>query len=201
MRKIRIFQHISLDGMISPGGANDDSDYANGGWTAAYRTPAGAQMLADAYGERYDLLLGRRTYDLWSKVWPSAKGGPFADRLNAATKFVATHRPTTLAWGPAQGLGDDILAGIRRVQATDGPDLIVSGSSTLSGVLLEHELADEVILIVYPLLFGQGKPFFPHTATPRELALINTKSTPTGVVINRYRHVGAPKSRTDSPGR
>jgi len=199
MRKIRIFEHISLDGVISPGGKDENSEYANGGWTAPYRTPAGAQLLAEQYGERYDLLLGRRTYDQWADVWPKVTGGPFADRLNAATKFVATHRPDSLNWGPAKDLGTDILAGIRRVKLTGGPDLIVCGSSTLTSLLLEQELVDEVVLIVYPVLLGRGKLFFSDSNHARELALLNTKTTPTGVLINTYRHVGSLRNRINPP--
>ena len=97
-----------------------------------------------AHGERFDLLLGRRTYDIWSGFWPKAPSSPMADRLNAATKYVATHRPESLEWGPFEGLGPDIVEGIRRIKSQDGPDLILSGSSTLTSTLLEHGLADEV---------------------------------------------------------
>ncbi len=190
MRNIRIVEHISLDGIISPGGRNEDSDYSNGGWTAPYRTPAGAQAVAEAQGERFDLLLGRRTYDHWAEFWPTVKGGPFADRLNAATKFVATHRPDSLSWAPAESLGVDILESIRRIKSQDGPDLLVCGSSTLTSLLLDQGLVDEVVLIVYPVLLGRGKLFFSESAVPRELALVSTKTTPTGVILNTYRHVG-----------
>ena len=195
MRKIRIFEHISLDGVIAPGGPNDDSDYANGGWTAPFRSPAGAQAVAEAQGDRFDLLLGRRTYDLWARYWPTIKTGPFADRFNAATKYVATHRPDTLKWGPAKPLGADIIAGIRRVQSQDGPDLLVWGSSTLTSLLLEQGMVDEVVLFVYPVLLGLGKRFFSDSADPRELALVSTKATSTGVLINTYRHVGSLRNR------
>ena len=188
MRKIRIFEHISLDGVISPPG---DSDFAQGGWSAPYRTPAGAAALAEAQGTSFDLLLGRRTYDLWAGYWPKVKGGPFADGLNAATKYVATHRPESLGWGPVGDLGTDILEGIRRVKSTGGPDLIVWGSSTLTSVLLGQGLVDEVVLLVYPVLLGRGKRFFSDSADPRELALVSTKATSTGVLMNTYRHVGS----------
>ncbi len=188
MRKIRIFEHVSLDGVISP---EDEAAYSNGGWTAPYRTPEGAAALAEVQGARFDLLLGRHTYDLWADIWPKVKGGPFADALNAATKYVATHRPDGLAWGPVGELGADAIDGIRRLKATDGADLIVWGSSTLTSVLLGEGLADEVVLIVYPVLLGRGKRFVPETVDPRELALVSTNSTPAGVLINTYRHVGA----------
>ena len=187
MRKIRIFEHISLDGVISPPG---DSDFAQGGWSAPYRTPAGAAALAEAQGTSFDLLLGRRTYDLWSGFWPKVKGGPFADGLNAATKYVATHRPESLEWGPVGDLGTDVMAGVRRIKSTDGSDLIVWGSSTLTSVLLEEGLVDEVVLLVYPVLLGPGKRFFSDSADPRELDFISTKASSTGVLINTYRYVG-----------
>ena len=114
-----------------------------------------------------------------------------ANSLNAATKYVATNRPDSLEWGPVEDLGADIIAGIRKVKSTDGPDLIVYGSSTLTSVLLEQSLVDEVVLIVYPVLLGRGKRFFSDTVSPREFSFISSKVTPTGVLINTYRYVGA----------
>jgi dihydrofolate reductase len=114
-----------------------------------------------------------------------------ADRLNAATKYVATHRPDSLGWGPVKGLGTDIIDGVRGVKSTDGPDLIVWGSSTLTSVLLGQGLVDEVVLCVYPVLLGRGKRFFSDKVDARELALVSTKATPTGVLINTYRQVGS----------
>jgi dihydrofolate reductase len=197
MRKIRIMEHISLDGVISPGGRGEDSDYEDGGWTAPYRTPEGAAAVAEAMGTSFDLLLGRRTYDLWASFWPKVEGGPFAAGLNAATKYVATHRPDSLGWGPVRDLGADIIDGVRRVKATDGPDLIVCGSSTLTSVLLEQGLVEEVVLAVYPLLLGQGKRFFAESADRRELSFISTKVTPTGVLLNTYQHVGSLRTQRD----
>ena len=194
MRTLRIAEHISLDGVIQPGGPNDSSEYANGGWTAPYRTPEGAAAFAAAYGSRFDLLLGRRTYDLWSAFWPKMKGGPFADNLNAATKYVATHRPDGLAWGPVGNLGTAVLAGVRRLKSEDGPDLLVCGSASLTTVLLEQGLVDEVVLAVYPLLLGRGKRCFSDSAAAREFAFVSSTTTPTGVLLNTYRHVGAPRT-------
>jgi dihydrofolate reductase len=188
MRKIRIMEHISLDGVIQPAG---DGDFANGGWSTPYRTPAGAAVVAEAQGVSYDLLLGRRTYDLWADFWPKVRGGPFADGLNSATKYVATHRPESLGWGPVGDLGKDVMAGIRRVKSTDGPDLIVWGSTTLTTALLEQGLVDEMVLAVYPVLLGRGKRCFSDGAGPREFAFVSSTRTPTGVLLNTYRHVGS----------
>ncbi|OGX84080.1 dihydrofolate reductase family protein [Hymenobacter coccineus] len=188
MRKIRIMEHVSLDGVMQH---ENDDNFAHGNWTTPYRTPAGLAAVVEAYGTRFDLLLGRRTYDAWAGFWPQAGDSPMANGLNAATKYVATHRPDSLAWGPAQALGADILAGVHSVKATDGPDLLVCGSSTLTSVLLEQGLVDEVVLLVYPVLLGRGKRFFSDRAAPCELALVSTQATATGVLLNTYRHVGA----------
>src|ERR1700760_918014 len=146
MRKLKNMEHISLDGVIQHSADDDDFPYAD--WTVPYRTPAGRDAVLAAYGERFDLLLGRRTYDIWSGFWPNAPGSPMADRINAATKYIATHRPESLAWGPVQAIGPDLAAGVRRIKEQDGPHLITWGSSTLTPLLLEHELADEILLIV-----------------------------------------------------
>jgi dihydrofolate reductase len=192
MRTIRIIEQISLDGVIqAPGGRDEGGDnYPHGGWTAPYRTAAGGEAIAAAQGRRFDLLLGRRTYDIFAGYWPKAGKGPIADGLNAATKYVATHRPDSLGWGPVEALGADIMEGVRSVKAKDGPDLIVWGSSTLTSVLLEQGLVDEILLLVYPVLLGRGKRFFADTADPRELALVSTKVVSSHVLMNTYRHVG-----------
>ena len=191
MRKIRIFEHISLDGVIEHG-----EDYAYGGWTALYRSPAGLEAVIEAHGTSFDLLLGRRTYDIWAGYWPKAGNGPMADGLNTATKYVATHRPDSLGWGPVKDLGADIIEGVRGVKSTDGPDLVLWGSSTLTSVLLGQGLVDEVVLIVYPVLLGRGKRFFSDSADARELAFVSTKATSSGVLMNTYRYVGLLRTET-----
>jgi len=188
MRKIKIMEHISLDGVIEQG-----QDYAYGDWTNPYRSPAGLELVMEAQGGTFDLLLGRRTYDLWSGYWPNAGNMPIANNINAATKYIATHRPESLKWGPVEDLGRDITEGIRSVKSTDGPDVIVWGSSTLTSLLLNEGLADEVILIVYPVLLGKGKKLFSDQVDARELAFISSKVTPTGLLMNTYRHVGSLK--------
>jgi len=123
-------EHISLDAVIQH--SADENDFPYSDWTAPYRTPAGRDAILAASGESFDLLLGRRTYHIWSGLWPKAPSNPMADRLNAAKKYIATHRPESLAWGPFEGLGPDTVEGIRRINAQDGPDLILSGSSSLT---------------------------------------------------------------------
>ena len=192
MRKLKIFEHISLDGVIQSSGEND-FPYAD--WTAPYRTPAGRDAVLAMHGESFDLLLGRVTYDLWSGFWPKAPSSPMSDRLNAATKYVATHRPDTLEWGPFEGIGPDIAEDVRRIKASDGPDLILWGSSTLTSMLLEHGLADETVLIVYPVLLGRGKRFFSEGTPPRAFSLAGTDSLPSGIVVNTYNAAGPLKNQ------
>ena len=191
MRKLKIIEHMSLDGVIQSSG-EDDFPYVD--WTVPYRTPAGRDALLAEHGERFDLLLGRRTYDMWSGFWPKAPSSPFADRLNAAKKYVVTHRPESLEWGPVEGLGPDIVDGVRRIKSQDGPDLILSGSSTLPSTLLDHGLADEVLLIIYPVLLGTGKRFFADRTPARSLELISSRAFPSGITLNHYKVVGPLKT-------
>ena len=187
MRKLKIVEHTSLDGVMQSSG-EDGFPYSD--WTAPYRTPAGRDAVLAAHGERFDLLLGRRTYDQWSGFWPKAPSSPFADRLNAARKYVATHRPESLAWGPFEGVGPDLVEGVRRLKAQDGPDLVLSGSSTLTSTLLAHGLADELLLITYPVLLGIGKRFFAAGTPPCTFELVSSRATPSGVILKAYRVVG-----------
>ena len=170
------------------------SDFPYSDWTAPYRTPAGRDaVLACMARASICCLAGaptiscrasgrRRRAVLWS------------DGLNAATKYVATHRPDSLEWGPFEGLGPDIVEDIRRLKSHDGPDLILWGSSTLTSTLLEHGLADEVVLLVYPVLLGKGKRFFAEGTLPRAFELASTQALPSGIVINAYKAAGPLKN-------
>jgi dihydrofolate reductase len=191
MRKLKIMEHISLDGVIQASG-EDDFPYAD--WTVPYRTPAGRDALLAEHGGRFDLLLGRRTYDMWSAFWPKAPSSPMAEGLNAATKYVATHRPESLEWGPCEWLGPDIVEGSRRIKSQAGPDLILWGSSTLTSTLLEQGPVDEILLVVYPVLLGTGKRFFAEGTPPCTFELVSTKATPSGVNLCAYKVVGPLKT-------
>ncbi|MDN2565794.1 dihydrofolate reductase family protein [Aquibium sp. A9E412] len=201
MRRIRIIANISLDGVIqAPGGPDEDRDggFAHGGWAMRHFDPAMGGDVAAAQGETFDLLVGRRTYDIFASYWPTAENDRTADALNRATKYVATHRPETLGWGPAEGLGRDIGAHLRELKAQGGRDIIVWGSSTLTPLLFEQGLVDEVLLFVFPILLGEGKRFFSGRVAPRELALVNSRPASSGALANMYRPVGPlqPDSRS-----
>ena len=190
MRTLKIFEHISLDGVIQVRAAGEDDDYPYGDWTAPYRSPAGRDAVLAAQGGNFDLLLGRRTYDIWSGFWPKAPSSPMSDALNAATKYIATHRPESLEWGPFEGLGPDIVEDVRRLKSHNGPDLILWGSSKLTSTVLEHGLADEILLIVYPVLLGKGKRFFAEGTPPRAFELASTQALSSGLVMNAYKAAG-----------
>ena len=192
MRKLKIIEHISLDGVIQH--SADDGDFPYSDWTAPYRTPAGRDAVMAAHGESFDLLLGRRTYDMWSGFWPKTPSNPIGDRINAATKYVVTHRPESLEWGPFEGVGPDVVDGIRRIKSKDGKNLVLSGSSTLTSTVLERGLADEVVLIVSPVLLGTGKRFFAEGTPARSFELVGTQATPSGVILSTYNVAGPLKT-------
>jgi dihydrofolate reductase len=193
MRTLRIIEHMSLDGVIQH--SVDDNDFPYGEWTVPYRSADGAEEMLAAHGETFDLLLGRRTYDLWSGYWPTAPSSPISDRLNAATKFVVTHDPETLgAWGPVQGVGPDVVEDVRRLKAEDGPNLLVSGSSSLPSTLIEHGLADEVLLVVYPVLLGTGRRFFAEGTPARAFESASAKVLPSGIILSTYKVTGPLRS-------
>lgn len=202
MRRLRIFEHISLDGVIQA--SADENNFPYSDWSGPYRTPAGREMLLARYGEKFDLLLGRRTYDGLSSFWPKAPSSPMADRLNAAKKYVVTHRPEGLKWGPFEavvpGVGSGIVESICRIKSQDvkggdGVDLLLFGSSTLTSAVLEHGLADEIVLLVDPVLLGVGKRLFAEGTPARAFELASTTSTPTGIVVNSYKPVGPLKNQ------
>jgi dihydrofolate reductase len=184
VRTLKVINHMSLDGVIQ---SSPEEGFPYADWGAPYRSPEGRALLLETYGERYDVLVGRRTYDLWSTFWPGApEGDPFGDRLRAATKYVVTHRPDSLDWGPHEALGPDVAADVARVKATDGPDLVCCGSSTLIPLLVQHGLVDELVLPINPVLVGTGKRLFADATPGRALQLTGTTALPTGIVLCTY---------------
>jgi len=192
MRTLKLIAHISMDGVIQH--SADGGDFAYSDWSAPYRSPAGRDVVIAAQGEHYDLLLGRRTYDIWSGFWPKAPSSPLADGINAACKYVATHRPESLAWGPFEGIGPDLAESVRRIKSQDGPDIILWGSSTLTSTLLAHGLVDDVVLIVYPILLGTGKRLLAEGSPAQAFEHVSTQALPSGLVVNTYKVAGPVKT-------
>ena len=189
MRKLKVINHMSLDGVIQ---SSPEDGFPYSDWGAPYRSPEGRDLLLQTYGERYDALVGRSTYDLWSTFWPKVPAGdPFADRLRAATKYVVTHRPESLEWGPFEAVGPDLVEGVERVKASAGPDLVCCGSSTLTSTLIEHGLVDELVVPLNPVLVGTGKRLFAEGTPGRTFELTGTTALASGIVLLSYR-LGAP---------
>jgi dihydrofolate reductase len=191
-RTLKIIEHVSLDGVAQH--STDENGFSYDGWPAPYRTPAGRDAVTAAHGDSFDLLLGRRTYDIWAGSWPAAPSSPLGDRLNAATKYVVTHRPESLEWGPSEGVGPDLVEGVRRIKSSDGPRLVLSGSTTLTSTLPEHGLADELLLIIYPVLLGAGKRLFADGSPAQSLELVDTTATSSGLILASYRATGPLKT-------
>ncbi|MEE4208670.1 MAG: dihydrofolate reductase family protein [Parvularcula sp.] len=198
MRKLTIIEHISLDGIIqAPGGPDEDCEdgFDHGGWCAPFHDDAAGRAIDEAQGDEFDLLLGRRTYDIFASYWPH-QTGPMADSLNGAHKWVVTHRPDSLSWGPATALGPDIAAGVRAAKKEGGPPLVLWGSSEVTPALIAEGLADDIVLLTFPVLLGRGKPFFGGGVRPQELQLRSTERTVAGVLINHFRPAGPLRTGT-----
>jgi dihydrofolate reductase len=194
MRKIMIQTYVSLDGMMQAPGAPDEdpSDgFALGGWTLCHWHDSMDEIMSEEMAEDYDLLLGRRTYDIFAAHWPNAgDDDPVATKFNKATKYVVTSTPDTLEWENSQAITGDIVAGISKLRQGDGLPLCVAGSSQLVHTLLEHQLFDEILLWTFPLILGSGKRLFAESGAPTDLELISHRTSQTGVTMTNYRSAG-----------
>lgn len=197
MRKLIVAAFVSLDGVMqAPGGPGEDTSggFRHGGWVFPYFDEAGEQSIADLFAEPFALLLGRRTYDIFASYWPNATGDAgtrnIADKFNAATKFVATHRPESLEWQHSRALEGDVADAIRALKREDGEHLLTQGSGELVRQLLAAGLVDELRLMVFPVLLGPGKRLFGNDAQASAFKLVQSTATPSGVVISRYERSG-----------
>ncbi|RWE35042.1 MAG: dihydrofolate reductase [Mesorhizobium sp.] len=192
MRKIIAATSVSLDGVMqAPGGPEEDpaGGFEFGGWTFHYFDEVASAAMEDLFSKPFALLLGRRTYDIFAAYWPYQKD-PIADAFNPATKYVATHRPDTLAWQNTHALGPDIITALRRLSQEDGPDLLIQGSGNLIQTLLANGLIDEIRLMTFPLLLGKGKRLFGDAAMPAAFKLVKSQASTTGVIMATYERAG-----------
>jgi dihydrofolate reductase len=190
MRKLIVAEHISLDGVIqAPGGPEEDpsGEFRLGGWTVPYADEAIGQDLRDLFSQPFELLLGRRTYEIWAAYWPHVRAGhAIADLFNSVPKHVATHRPDTLEWQNSHALEGDLADAIGALKQQDGANLLTWGSSDMVRQLLAAGLVDELRLMIYPVVLGRGKHLFGNNAKPSAFTLAHSTSTPGGVLLNRY---------------
>ena len=196
MRKLIVPAFISLDGVIqAPGGPQEDTSggFAYGGWVWPYADESD-EIMGGVFEGPFELLLGRRTYDIFASYWPHvAEDAPhrgIADLFNGTTKHVATHHPDTLEWRNSHALGTDVAAAVRELKRGDGPSLVTQGSSDLVHQLLATDLVDELRLLVYPILLGRGKRLFDDRAQASAFRLEASKATSSGVLVNRYIREG-----------
>ena len=193
MRKLIVNTFVTLDGVMqAPGGPGEDDSgaFTLGGWSVNYWDDMMGQLMGDAMSAPFDLLLGRKTYDIFSAYWPHATEEPGAKPLNDATKFVASRSHPTLEWGPSVLIEGDAAEGIAALKKEDGPELQVHGSGNLVQTLLRHDLVDRFHLWVFPVLVGSGKRLFAEGTVPAGLKLVDSKVSTTGVVIGTYEPAG-----------
>ncbi len=195
MRELAILSFVTLDGVMqSPTSPEEDPSggFAGGGWGAPYWEEVMPQVYAEAMSEPYDLLFGRRTYDVFASHWPNVGGeDPVAARLNGGHKYVVTRSEGhPLPWAESTRLTGDVVAGIKSLKSGDGPLIQVHGSSELIQTLLAHDLIDEFRLWTFPVVVGGGKRLFADGVAPGSLELVRTGSTGNGVVMAFYRRAG-----------
>ena len=198
MRRIIVSTFISLDGVLQgPGGPQEDptGGFAFGGWVAPHFDPGLGAVMGELFGRPFDLLLGRKTYDIFAAHWPyvTDPNDPIAGPFNKATKYVAAHAKPRLAWQNSEWLGEDTASTLKKLKSEDGPDLIVQGSGGLMQTLWKNGLVDEFTVLVFPLMLGKGKRLFGDGAIPAGLKLVKSQSYPTGVIVATYRPDGAVK--------
>lgn len=208
MRKIIAAAFVSLDGVMqAPGGPEEDptGGFKFGGWTAPYWDDAIGAAIGEGFSTPYDLLLGRRTYDIFAAHWPYIETDPskssfdaltaeIAETFNRITKYVATHEPETLTWQNSEALGRDVIAAVDRLKRGDGPVLMIQGSSELIQQLLAADLIDEFRLLIYPLVLSKGKRLFGEGTIPAAFKLTRSSASPSGVLIASYERAGDIKS-------
>ncbi|MHC1740098.1 MAG: dihydrofolate reductase family protein [Anaerolineaceae bacterium] len=192
MRKLIVLEHLSLDGVIqAPGGADEDRSggFTHGGWIAPYSDPILGAAVRKQMNKPFDLLLGRKTFDIWAPYWP--KHGDAWPNVNTAVKYVASNTLTTSEWQPSVFLSGDIADKVAKIKQQPGPDLHVWGSSNLMQTLLQHELVDAFWLMVYPITLGKGKRLFANGTLPAAFKVTESLVSPNGVIVVNYERSGA----------
>lgn len=193
MRKLTVNTFVSLDGVMQgPGGPEEDptGGFTHGGWNVTFWDDVMGQAMGKVFQEPYELLLGRKTYEIFAAHWPHLTGDPVADALNSMTKYVASRTLREVTWSGSVLLQGDAGKAVAALKNQDGPDLQVQGSSQLIQTLLEHDLVDEFGVWTFPVLLGRGKRLFGDGTQPGGLRLVDSQASTTGVMIARYERAG-----------
>ena len=193
MRKIIVLTFMSLDGVMqAPGGPEEDPSgaFEHGGWSTPYWDETLEALMGEQMGHSFDLLLGRKTYDIFAGAWPTLDP---QSEINSARKYVVSHReipPDTEVWKNSVRIGEDVPAEIRKIKAEEGPEIQVHGSSEMIQTLLQHDLVDEFWLKIFPVTLGQGKRLFGEGTLPAAFTLTHSQVSPSGVIVANYQRAG-----------
>lgn len=190
MRKLIVLTFLTLDGVMqAPGGPEEDPSggFAYGGWTVPYFDEALGEIMTGQMGQPFDLLLGRKTFEIFAGYWPQTGDD---EPINIATKYVASNTMHEHEWATSVFLGGDVAAAIRALKQEDGPDLQVHGSSELLQTLLAHDLVDEFWVKIFPVTVGGGKRLFGAGTIPAAFELVSYTATPEGVIVAAYKRAG-----------
>lgn len=196
MRQVIASAFVSLDGVMqAPGGPTEDTSdgFRFGGWVAPCFDETVGAAVDEVLTEPYALLLGRKTYDIFAAYWPHHEDGDnsqIAKAFNAAIKYVATSSRAPLGWANSIAI-HDAAADVARLKQTDGPNLLVQGSTVLLQTLFAHRLIDRLTVLTFPVILGGGKRLFEGGAKPEQWKLVNAKTSLTGVNIATYTPAGA----------
>lgn len=192
MREIIAIAQLTVDGVMqAPGGPEEDvsNGFTHGGWAMPFVDDALRQVLRATVAGEFDLLLGRRTYEIFAAYWPK-QGGAIAKAFNKAEKYVVTRNLLHFDWKTSHHIDRAVVDEIRRLKVSDGPAFHIWGSGGLLQTLIAAQLVDEYRIWVFPLVLGKGKRLFESGIPPGNLALVETRSTPKGVLMNTYRSAG-----------
>lgn len=202
MRELIVTTFLTLDGVMqAPGGPGEDDSggFAHGGWSVTFWDDQVARFMDETMGRPFDLVLGRRTYDIFAAYWPDAPEEAGSKPLNDATKYVASRGRPTLEWRDSVLLEGDVAEAIARLKREDGPELQVHGSGNLIQTLLRHDLIDRYRLLVFPVVVGSGKRLFADGTIPAALRLRDSTVSSTGVVMGTYEPAGELVTGTFEP--
>src|SRR3989440_4923981 len=198
MRRLIVLSFITLDGIMqAPGGPEEDpsDDFKYGGWSVGYFDDFLGNVMSEQMGHPFDLLLSRKTFDIFASYWPQVKDETGL-AINRAKKYVVSHRPVSLDWKTTVPIDGDVVAKIKQLKKEDGPELQVHGSGNLIQTLLKHDLVDELWLKTFPVTLGAGKRLFAEGTMPAGFALRESKISPSGVVVSSYARAGEVKLGT-----
>ena len=197
MRKIIVLEHISLDGVIhAPGGPEEDTSggFAYGGWISPHSDTVSSTAITKQMNMPFDLLIGRKTFDIWAKFWP--QHNDIWPSVNTATKYVASNTMTSHEWQPSVFLNGDVAKKVAELKQGPGPDLHIWGSGNLLQTLMKHDLVDNFWLMIYPITLGQGKKLFADGTIPAAFKVTESVVGSTGVILMNYERNGAVQTGT-----